>query len=109
MTGGGEGSRSDVERLCFRQHAAPEVRTQTLRGVQIDPSAKQQGKFLLHVEERETRGMAGLEFDQDIDIALGTEILTGHRAKEGQSPDVVLLVERSDSAIIDSDPDRGHQ
>ena len=33
--------------------------------------------------------MAHFEFDEYVDIAVGTEIVAQHRAEEGQAPDVM--------------------
>jgi hypothetical protein len=60
-----------------------------LRRVEVHLAAEDLGKLGFHPKEVEPWYVIGLELDQHIDIAVGTEILSQDRPKQGQAPDVV--------------------
>jgi hypothetical protein len=47
--------------------------------------------------------MAGLELHQDVDVAVGAEIVPKDRAKQSQPRDVMPLAERRHRVTIDGD------
>jgi hypothetical protein len=44
-----------------------------------------------------------LELNEDVDVALRTEVVAKHRAEERQLADVVPLAELGDASTVDSD------
>jgi hypothetical protein len=56
----------------------------------IDPAAPEKlAKLLFHIDDTEAYGVSRFKLDQDIDIALGIEILPQHRTIQGQLADVM--------------------
>ncbi len=64
--------------------------------MEIDPTSEDLGQVVLHPEELQPGRLAGLELHQDVDIALGPEILSKHRTEECQSLDPVTPAECRD-------------
>jgi hypothetical protein len=84
----------DIVRLRVPQYLVSEVRAQEAFGVEVYRSTKQSGKLPLYpCEPNKTHRTVGFEFDQDIDVAIRSEILTEHRSKKGESSDVMLSTE----------------
>ena len=71
--------------------------------MEVDLTSDERRKFVLEVHQREPRNMPGLELDQDVDIAVRSEVIAKDRAKESESPDMVAAAEVSEALPIDGD------
>ena len=60
-------------------------------------------QFVLHAEEVQSRRVAHLEFDEYVDIAVGSEIIAQDRAEQAESLHVVPTTELRDLVAIDGD------
>jgi hypothetical protein len=67
--------------------------TQVAGGAKVDLPACQTRKLVFHGHYGETRDMARFEFDQDIDVAVRTEIVPEDRAEKGEFYDMVPSAE----------------
>src|SRR5712691_4109824 len=75
---------------------------------EIDAAPAQESReLLLQPDEGQAWHVAGLEFDQDIDVAVWPEVLTQDGAEQGQPPDVVPPTEVRNLLAVDGDP-RAH-
>src|SRR4051794_33936718 len=100
-------SRLGILNLGFRQDLIAEVRAEETGCVQIHLPAQNPRELLLHRKEREAGHVTGLEFHQDVDVALRPEIVPENGAEERQSADVVVAAEIDDLLPIDENP-RSH-
>ena len=72
-----------------------------LGGYQIyTTSLKKLRELALDHDEVQAGDVSRLEFDHDIDIALGTKILTQDRAEQGHTTDVMLSAECRDGVSV---------
>jgi hypothetical protein len=72
--------------------------------MQVDGAPEHVAQLTLQVDELEQADVRlGLELDQHVDIALGTEVRAEHRAEEGQAVDVVAPAEASQPLLVDLD------
>jgi hypothetical protein len=84
----------NIVRLRVPQYLVSEIRAQEAFGVEVYRSTEQCGKLPLYpCEPNKTHRPGRFEFNQNIDVAIRSEILTEHRSKKGQSSDVMLLTE----------------
>jgi hypothetical protein len=84
----------DIVRLRVPQYLVSEVRAQEAFGVEVYRSTEQCGKLPLYpCEPNKTHGTDGFEFNQDVNVAIRSEILTEHRSKKGEPSDVMLSTE----------------
>jgi hypothetical protein len=71
-------------------------------GHEIDGAASEEcGELPLHPDEGQTRSVARFELDEDVDVAVGSEIPPQDGTEEGQSTDVVAATEVSYLGPID--------
>lgn len=96
-------SRRDKDILRLGEDLVSEVSAEEARGVQVDGSAEDGGEFVLHGEEREAGGGAGLELDEDVDVAVGAEVIAEHGAEESEAPDAVAAAEVGEGLARDGD------
>jgi hypothetical protein len=82
-----------VENLRFPQHLFPKIGTEVFCSVQIRLSPEYFGKLPLHGEKGQSGSVSRLKFHENVDIALGREILSKNRTKKGQFPNVVPSAE----------------
>jgi hypothetical protein len=66
-------------------------------------SAEDAREFFLDIEDPETDDLAGLEIDQDVNVAVWPEIVRQDGAKQGEFANVMAPAELSDSVAIDRD------
>jgi hypothetical protein len=59
------------------------------RGLQVDEPAEHFGQLDLHAAEVEEAGGGAVEFDQDVDVAVGREVVAEDGAEEGETRDAV--------------------
>jgi len=71
--------------------------------VQVDLATHESRKFVLQGHQRESWNVARLEIDEDVDVAVRTEVVAENRAKESESPDMVAATEIGQSLAIDRD------
>src|SRR5258706_13709227 len=90
-------SRLDIHFLRLCQDLVAEVLAQLLRGSEVDAPAEDLCQFLRDVEEREARGLARLELDQNVHVAVRPEVVAQDRAEEGEPTDVMAPAEVGDS------------
>lgn len=87
--------------LHLSRYLAPKVRAQKLQRVQLHLSTENPRKLLFHCKECESRHSSSLKFHKNVHIAVPPEILSEHRAEEGQSADVVSPAKVGDFVLID--------
>src|SRR5262245_30248198 len=92
-----------IDRLGLGQHSIAEVGTQEARSVEVHLPAEDLAELFLNGEKGEPRHVPWLELDQDVDVALGPEVLPQHRTEEGEPADVVLATEGGDGLPVDRD------
>lgn len=68
---------------------------ETPLGHHIDAPAEQALDTLAEVHEGET-AVARLEFDEQVDVAVGPRFFAGHRAEHPDAPDPVARAQRPD-------------
>src|SRR5215213_3478688 len=100
------GSCLGILNLGFRQHLVSEIGAQETPGVEVHLPAKDLGKLCFHGKERQARHVTGLELHQDIDVALGPEVVPQDRTEEGQLADMATSTELLDLLAVDGYPDR---
>jgi hypothetical protein len=88
--------------LCACRHAIAEPPVEVLLAHEIDAMAAEDARELfLDIEDAETDHPAGLEVDEDINVAVWPEIVRQDGAEEGEFADVMPPAELSDSSAID--------
>ncbi len=65
--------------------------------MQVDLTSDERRKFVLEVHQCEPRNIPGLKLNQDVDIAVRSEVIAQDRAKESESPDVMAAAEVSEA------------
>lgn len=70
------------------EHVVAEVPAEGRRRVEIDSSAKNLGQLVLDGDEAESRDVAGLELDENIDVAVRAVVISDCGAEESQAADV---------------------
>src|SRR5688500_15218143 len=76
-------------RLRGRQHIVLQPAVQVFGIDDVDsPAAKHARQLLLDVVNVEPRSVSRLEFDEDIDVAVGTKVFPHNRAEERKATDV---------------------
>ena len=95
-------SRGDKKWLGAAQDLIANAGIERLRRQHVDPPAMQQSRELaLDADEFEARNIAGLELHQDVDVAVGAEIVPKDGAKQSQPCDVMPSAERRHRVTID--------
>src|SRR5438128_1053354 len=94
-----------IEKLRLREHLPSEIRTEETRRIEVDPSAENLAQLVLHREERQARRVSWLEFDEDVDVALGPKLRSQDRSEESEPADVVRLAKPCDPRPIDGNCD----
>jgi hypothetical protein len=90
--------------LCACEHAIAEPPVEVLLTHEIDAMAAEDARELfLDIEDAETDHLAGLEVDEDVNVAVWPEIVRQDGAKQGEFADVIPPAELSDSVAIDRD------
>jgi hypothetical protein len=84
-----------IEDLCPADHLVPEVSAQVLPGAKVDlPAVEDLGQLPFHSgQPDESRNVAGLELNEDVEVALGREPGAENGPEEGKLADVVTLAE----------------
>lgn len=82
------------------QDFVAEVGIQEGRGVQIDLPAQDPREFLLHFEEGKSGYEFGLEFHEEIDVAVRSKVATQDGTEETESTDVMGPAKLFDSLGI---------
>ena len=86
--------------LCVIQHLLPEVPAQVARRAEVNCAADKVREVELHLGHREKVGSPTLlELDQDVDVALGLEVLPQDGAEERQPPDPMFLTEPGEAGL----------
>jgi hypothetical protein len=75
------------------QHVVSEVSAEAAGRVEVDRPPEQAGEFALQAGEGKAGGVAGLEFDENVDVAGGAEIAAGDGAEKGEPTHVVAAAE----------------
>jgi hypothetical protein len=83
----------DIEVLRFSYDFITKVRAEKAGGVKINRTAEKRRQFALKGEESQSNARIRLEFDQDIKVAVGPEVVAERRAEDGQSADVIPAAE----------------
>jgi hypothetical protein len=61
--------------------------------VEVDLAIEQSREVGLVVDEGEARRMAGLVLDEDVEVAVGPEVVAQDGAEQGEAADVALAAE----------------
>ena len=80
-----------------------EVSAERAGRMQVYDATDQLRQLLLESGESEARNVALFEFDENIDVAVGSKIGPQYGPKEGQPSDVVPLAECSEGLIINKE------
>src|SRR6266508_377622 len=97
---GSRSSSSDIERLGLAQHLVPNEWMQGLRHVEIHLAPQEAGELLLDLRQGEVRiSVLGLELDEHVDVAVGSEVVAEDRAEQGQPADVVPPAKLGDALL----------
>jgi hypothetical protein len=86
-------SLRDILNLGLSEGSGAEVLAQETRSAEIHPALQNFPKLGLQSEELEARYKAGLEFHQNVHVAVRPEVITQDRAKQGQLADVMAAAE----------------
>src|ERR1043165_1041185 len=100
-------SRRGVQLLRLAKDLVPEVLAEEAGRVQVYLPAEQSGQFALHREEREAGRVAGLELDQNVDVAIRPKVLAQHRAEQRQTRDVAPATKLRECVAVERDPGHG--
>ncbi len=73
---------------------------QKTRSIKVCLASKNLRQFFFHIKEFPPRGMSGLELDHHVNITVGPEIGTQHRAKQSKLPNMVPAAEISDFVSV---------
>lgn len=76
-------------------------RTDEPRRVEINPASEQIGQFPFDGEEGQPRRPPRLELDEEIDVAVGAEIVAQGGTEEREAADPVLASEGGDGFPVD--------
>ena len=85
----------DIQVLCFGHNLVAEVGADEGGGVEVDGAAEEFGQFALEGKEAQANAGVRLEFDQDVEVAVGPEIVaqggacllyTSERTPAGRRP-----------------------
>src|SRR5438552_7768574 len=96
-------SRLDIQVLCFGQHLVAKVLTELVRRLQISAPAQDVGELFLHREVGEAGGLALLELDKHIYVAIRREVVAEYRAEKGQAANMMAPAEVDDAIVRDFD------
>jgi hypothetical protein len=77
------GGIAGIAHLSLALNLVTEMTAQRAGRVKVHAATDHLREFLLESGEREARNMAGFEFHEDIDIAVGSKIGPQYRSKEG--------------------------
>lgn len=88
--------RCVIKNVGLGEHFVAEILAETLRRVQIHSPTKNRGEFVLLRKESQTCPRARLEFDQNVNVAVWSEVVAKDRTEQGQSADVVPPTEVGD-------------
>ena len=79
----------------FFQYRVAEIAAQVLRRAEVDFATEHPGQFQLHTgESNKTGDTVRLELDEDVDIAVWSEIGPQGRAEDGQPTNAMRPAER---------------
>src|SRR3954465_2963996 len=96
-------SGRDILILGFPNDSIPEVATERSGCVQVDATANQCRQLVLQIDEGKPRHMTVLEFHEDVDIAIGAEVLSQHGTEKRKPPDVMPSAKIGDALAIDGE------
>jgi hypothetical protein len=71
--------------------------------VQVDATADQCRQLVLQIDEGKPRHMTVLEFHEDVDVAIGAEVVSQHGTEERKPPDVMPSAKIGDALAIDGE------
>jgi len=90
-----------MKRTGLAKDFVSEIGTEATSGSQIDPPAEQLRKLDLQLGHAQVSDRASrLKLDENVDVALGTEVVADNRAKQRQAPNAIP---RQNSAIVCSE------
>lgn len=97
------GSWRVIEHLRLVKDLLPEIRTETVRSVQVHCSTEELRQLVMHGDECKSRRITRLEFNENIDIAFRHKIIAQHRAEKGEFTDMVAPAELGNFILRDFD------
>lgn len=76
------GSRSDIEVPCFPADSLAKLRAEEPNRVQVDLPAEEIRKFRFELEHAKSGPDVGLELDQEIEVAVRSEVIPKGRSED---------------------------
>ncbi len=103
------GSRSCILDLCVRQNSFSNAAVEELLSDQIDPAPTEDIRELfLELYESESGHVIRLELNENVDVAVGTEVSSEDGSKKSQLPDVVASAKLGQFLFRDCQPGLTH-
>lgn len=98
----------DILHLCCRQRFRPHVGTQELSCVQVHLPAQDLPKLVVDGEERQSRHVVRIEFNQHVHVAVGPEVIAQDGAEQSESPNMVPATELANDTRGNCNPPSLH-